>query len=88
LEAREHRSTLEMANQKITRSELSISVEKTDIEKDRRIAELELEKINEFLPKDEQLYSRREIIEGQINKDYTERRIVFADARLTLKGKV
>jgi HlyD family secretion protein len=88
LEAREHRSTLEMAEHKIERSELAIAVEKSDIVKDRRVAELELERLQEFLPKDAAIYSAREIVEAQINKVYTEKRIVFAEARLQLKGKV
>lgn len=88
LKALEHRSTLEMANQKISKSELAVDVEKTDIVKDKKLAELELEKISEFLPKDEQLFSRRQIIEGQLDKDYTTKKIVFADARMELKGKV
>jgi HlyD family secretion protein len=88
LEALENRSSLEMTQRKISKGESSASVERTDISKDKKIAELELEKINEFLPKDEQIFSRREIIEGQLDKSYTEKKIVFADARLELKGKV
>src|SRR5215475_3252989 len=88
LQMLEQRSNLEMANQKITKGELGSNVEKTDIVKDKRIAELELEKINEFLPRDAQIYSKRDIIEGQLNKDFTEKKLVFADARLQLKGKV
>ena len=88
LEVMAHRSDLQMALEKLTRGDLASSVEKTDIVKDKRIAELELEKIIEFLPQDEQIYKRREIIEGQLDKDYTEKKIVFAEARLGLKGKV
>ena len=88
LQVLEQQSSLEIAQQKINKGELAISVEKTDIVKDKKLAELELQKINEFLPKDEQIYSRREIIEGQLDKNYTEKRIVFAEARLQLKGKV
>jgi RND family efflux transporter MFP subunit len=88
LQMLEHRSSLEMANQKITKGELGVGVEKTDIVKDKKIAELELQKINEFLPRDQQIYSQRQIIEGQLDKDYTEKKLVFADARLQLKGKV
>src|SRR6185295_14293281 len=83
-----HRSDLEMAVQKITRGGLASEVEKSDVVKDKKIAELELEKIIAFLPTDEQIYKRREIIEGQLDKDYTEKKIVFADARIELKGKV
>jgi multidrug efflux pump subunit AcrA (membrane-fusion protein) len=83
-----HRSDLEMAMQKINRGGLASEVEKSDVVKDKRIAQLELDKIIEFLPTDEQIYKRREIIEGQLDKDYTEKKIVFADARLQLKGKV
>ena len=88
LEVLENRSNLQMTNQKISKGELAVGAEKTDIIKDRKIAELELQKINEFLPKDKQIFSRREIIEGQLDKSYTEKKIVFADARLELKGKV
>lgn len=88
LEKLEYRSTFEAAQQKINKGELAIGVEKTDISKDKRIAELELEKINEFLPRDEQIYSRRQMIEGQLDKEFTEKKLVFADARLNLKGKV
>ncbi|MEW6735909.1 MAG: HlyD family efflux transporter periplasmic adaptor subunit [Acidobacteriota bacterium] len=88
LKALEHRSTLDIANQKINRGELAVGVEKSDIEKDKKLAELELEKINEFLPKNEQLYTRRQILEGQLDKDYTAKKIIFADASLELKGKV
>ncbi len=88
LEMLEYRSSLEAANQKITKGELASGTEKTDISKDKRIAELELQKINEFLPRDEKIYSRRQIIEGQLDKEFTEKKLVFADARLSLKGKV
>jgi len=88
LEMMGHRSDLQMALEKITRGGLANTVDKTDIVKDKKIAELELEKIIEFLPQDEQIYKRREIIEGQLDKEYTEKKIVFADARLGLKGKV
>jgi HlyD family secretion protein len=88
LEMLEHRSSLEAAVQKISKGELAIGVEQTDIVKDKKIAELELKKINEFLPRDEFIYSRREIIEGQLDKAFTEKKIVYADARLQLKGKV
>jgi HlyD family secretion protein len=88
LEMLDHRSSLDAADQKISKGELAIGVEKTDIVKDKKIAELELEKIKEFLPRDELIYSRREIIEGQLDKEFTEKRLVYADARLQLKGKV
>jgi multidrug efflux pump subunit AcrA (membrane-fusion protein) len=88
LQMLEHRTNLEMSNLKITKGELGSNVEKTDIVKDKRIAELELQKINEFLPRDALIYSQRDIIEGQLNKDFSEKKLVFADARLQLKGKV
>jgi HlyD family secretion protein len=88
LEMLEHQSSLESAKQKISKVELATGVEKTDIIKDKKIAELELEKINEFLPRDELIYARRQIIEGQLDKEFTEKKLVYADARLQLKGKV
>lgn len=88
LKAMEHHSDLDIANQKISKGEMASQSDKTDVMKDKKVAELELEKINEFLPQDEQIYSRREIIEGQLDQGYTQKKIVFADARLELKGKV
>ncbi len=88
LQKREHNAGLEMAKQKIDKGSLANQTEKTDIGKDRKLAELELRKINEFLPQDEFVYTRRDIIEGQLNQAYAEKKIVFADARLTLKDKV
>src|SRR5262245_27681349 len=88
LQKLEQRSNLDMANKKINKGELGSNVEKTDIVKDKRIAELELQKINEFLPRDALIYSQRDIIEGQINKEFSEKKLVYADARLNLKGKV
>jgi RND family efflux transporter MFP subunit len=88
LQMTEQRTNLEMSNQKLSKGELGSNVEKTDIVKDKRIAELELQKLNEFLPRDATIYSQREIIEARINKDFSEKKLVFADARLTLKGKV
>ncbi len=87
-EALEHRSSLKAAEQKLQKGEVAVDIEKSDIRKDRRVAEMELERLNQFLPKDAQIYSQREIVEAQINKEYTEQRIVHADARLELKGKI
>jgi multidrug efflux pump subunit AcrA (membrane-fusion protein) len=88
LQALDHRSSLAMANQKITQGEIGNEIEKADLQRDRKLAELELQKINEFLPRDVQIYSRREIVEGELDKSYSEQKIVFADARLELKDKV
>lgn len=88
LQARDHRSTLQMAEQKLNKGTLAQNTEKTDITKDRKVAELELKKISEFLPQDQQIYTQRQIIEGQLDKSYAEKKVVFADARLQLKGKV
>jgi multidrug efflux pump subunit AcrA (membrane-fusion protein) len=88
LQALEHNYDLEMADQKLSRGELSVGAEKTDIIKDKKVAELELNKIREFLPKNEEIFSRRQIVEGQLDESYTAKRIVFADGRLELKGKV
>ncbi len=59
-------------------------MEKSDIVKDKKIAELELQKITEFQPRDELIYSQRQIIEGQLDRDFTANKVVFADARLQL----
>ncbi|HMG33808.1 MAG TPA: HlyD family efflux transporter periplasmic adaptor subunit [Blastocatellia bacterium] len=83
----EHKSDLEAAIQKINKGELDSEIDKSDVVKDKKLAELELSKINEFLPRDEQIYSRRQIIEGELDQAYTSRKIVFADARLELKGQ-
>src|SRR5215470_15448364 len=83
----EHKSDLEAAIQKINKGELDSEIDKSDVVKDKKLAELELSKINEFLPRDDQIYSRRQIIEGEMDQAFTSKKIVFADARLDLKGK-
>lgn len=88
LQVLEDNFDLKMANQKINKSEMAVGGEKSDIVKDRKIAEMELAKINEFQPRDQEIFSYKEIVEGQIDRDYAARRVVFADARLELKGKV
>jgi HlyD family secretion protein len=88
LQKQEQNAGLEMAKQKLNKGSLASQTEKTDIGKDRKLAELDLRKINEFLPQDEQIYTRRDIIEGQLNQNYAEKKIVFADARLQLKDKI
>jgi multidrug efflux pump subunit AcrA (membrane-fusion protein) len=88
LQALDHRSSLAMANQKITQGEIGNELDKADLLKDKKLAELDLQKINEFLPRDAMIYSRREIVEGELDKSYTEQKIVFADARLETKEKI
>jgi multidrug efflux pump subunit AcrA (membrane-fusion protein) len=88
LQALDHRSSLAMADQKIIQGEFGSELEKADLLKDKKMAELELQKINEFLPRDVQIYSRREIVEGELDKSYSQQKIVFADARLELKEKI
>jgi multidrug efflux pump subunit AcrA (membrane-fusion protein) len=88
LQALEYRSNFAAAEQKLSKGQLAVAAEKGDIVKDKTIAELELAKLTEFLPRDPTLYSKREMIEGELNRDYTEKKIVFAGARLELKGKV
>ena len=88
LQVLEDNFDLKIANQKINKSEMAVGGEKSDITKDRKIAEMELAKISEFQPKNQEIFSYKDIIEGQIDKDYAAKRVVFADARLELKGKV
>ena len=88
LQKLDHVASQQMAAQKLNKGELASGTEKTDINKDRKLAELDLRKISEFLPQDEQIYTQRQIIEGKLDKGYAEKKIVFADVRLTLKGKV
>ncbi|NOT63421.1 MAG: HlyD family efflux transporter periplasmic adaptor subunit [Acidobacteria bacterium] len=88
LQKRDHQASQQMAEQKINKGELASGTEKTDINKDRKLAELDLRKVSEFMPQDELIFTQRQIIEGQLDKGYAEKKIVYADARLTLKGKV
>lgn len=82
------KSNLEIANHKINKSELAAEVDKSDLVKEKQVSQLELENISQFQPKNELIYSKRQILEGELNKDYTEKKILLADARLELKGKV
>ncbi|MBX7223268.1 MAG: HlyD family efflux transporter periplasmic adaptor subunit [Blastocatellia bacterium] len=87
-QALEHRSSLDAANLKINKGEMTSGAEKTDIGKDRSVAELELKTIQEFQPKNEEIFTRRQILEGELDRNFTEKKIMFADVRLQLKGKV
>lgn len=84
----EQKSNLEIANHKINKSELAAEVDKSDIVKDKKVSEIELEKLSQFQPKNDLIYTKRQILEGELNKDYAQKKIVFADARLELKGQV
>jgi HlyD family secretion protein len=87
LQMQNHRSDLEVVKQNMNKGGLSFDQEKTDLETSKDIAELELNHINQFRPRNEEIYSRRDIVEGQLNKDYTEKKIVFAETKITMKGK-
>jgi HlyD family secretion protein len=87
LQMRDHRSDLEVVNQNINKGGLTFDEDKTDLETGKDIAELELRHISQFRPRNEEIYSRRDIIEGQLNKEYAEKKIVFAGAKITMKGK-
>ncbi len=84
----EQKSNLEIANHKISKSELAAEVDRSDLVKEKKVSQLELDNISQFQPKDELIYSKRQILEGELNKDYTEKKILLANARLELKGKV
>jgi RND family efflux transporter MFP subunit len=81
------RSDLDVVNQNINKGGLTFDQDKTDLETSKDIAELELHHISQFRPRNEEIYSRRDIIEGQLNKDYAEKKIVFAQTKITMKGK-
>lgn len=88
LEMLEQRATLDVANQKIEQRNTAVNIEQSDIVKDKKLSEMELGWITEFQPRDPEIFTKRKIIEGELDKDFTEKKIVFADARLTIKGKV
>jgi multidrug efflux pump subunit AcrA (membrane-fusion protein) len=51
------------------------------------VAELERDYATEFTIEDGSLYSYREILESELNKDYAEEKIIFADGKLLLRGE-
>jgi HlyD family secretion protein len=87
LQMQSNRSDLQAVNQNINKGNLDFDVDKTDLETGKGVAELELRHIAQFQPKNAEIYSRRDIIEGELNKEYAEKKIVFADAKITMKGK-
>jgi hypothetical protein len=87
LQMQAHQSDLEVVKQNINKGSLDFDVDKTDLETGRGVAELELRHITQFQPRNEEIYSRRDIIEGQLNRDFAEKKIVFAQAKITMKGK-
>jgi multidrug efflux pump subunit AcrA (membrane-fusion protein) len=87
LQMQDHRSDLEVVNQNINKGGLSFDEDKTDLQTSEDIAELELKHISQFRPRNAEIYSRRDIIEGELNKEYAEKKIVFAQTKITMKGK-
>lgn len=85
---RDNRAVLASTNQKINKGEITASIEKQDLVKEQKIAELELQKLKEFQPKDAEIFTRRQIVEAEIDRAYTEKRIEFAGVRLQLKDKI
>lgn len=87
LQMQSNRSDLEAVNQNINRGNFDFDVDKTDLETGKGVAELELRHISQFQPKNAEIYSRRDIIEGELNREYAQKKIVFAETKITMKGK-
>jgi multidrug efflux pump subunit AcrA (membrane-fusion protein) len=82
-----HTATFRSAGRQIDRSHIRWGKESGTIRLERLVAELERDYAAEFQLEDEAIYSQMEILDATLSKEYADEKIVFADARLLLRGE-
>jgi multidrug efflux pump subunit AcrA (membrane-fusion protein) len=87
IELANHTATFRSAERRIDRTQIQWGIESGTIETMRNVAELERDHASEFQIVDGVIYSRREILESELVKDYAEEKIIFADGKLLLRGE-
>jgi HlyD family secretion protein len=82
-----HRASFRSTNRRIDGTQFQSTIETGAIAVMREVAELERDNISSFEIVDEEIYSRKEILEDEVRLDNAEETIVFADASLLLRGE-
>ncbi len=87
IELLNHTATFRSAERRIDKTRISWGIEAGSIDVMKNIAELERTYASEFALEDEIIFSRREILESELDKAYAEEKIIFADVKLLLRGE-
>lgn len=87
IDLKNHTATFRSAERKIDKTHIEWGIESGSIEVMKNIAELERTYASEFKLTDGGIYSRREILESELDKQYAEKKILFADIKLLLRGE-
>jgi multidrug efflux pump subunit AcrA (membrane-fusion protein) len=82
-----HRASFDSTNRQIDRTGLQAMIETGTIDVMRDVAGLERDYADEFMLVDDDIYSRLEILESEVQKDEAEATIVYAEAALRLRGE-
>lgn len=80
-------ATFRGTDRRIDRNRIQSGIEAGSIGVYKSVAELELEVSESVKIDDESIYSRREILDATLDKDFAGQKIVFADLSLLLRGK-
>lgn len=80
-------ATFRGTDRRIDRNRIQSGIESGSIGVFKSVAELELEVAESVKIEDASIYSRREILDASLDKDYASQKIVFADLSLLLRGK-
>jgi multidrug efflux pump subunit AcrA (membrane-fusion protein) len=87
IDLKNHTATFRSAERKIDKTRIDWSIESGSIGVMKTVAELERGYASEFALSDAIIYSKREILESELDKEYAEEKIVFADGKLLLRGE-
>jgi HlyD family secretion protein len=87
LELDGHRSTHRATDRRIDRTQLQSVIESGSIDVMKEVAELRLENAEAFTIVDEEIFSRQEILETEVQKEEASETILFAQASLLLRGE-
>jgi multidrug efflux pump subunit AcrA (membrane-fusion protein) len=74
-------------DRRIDRNRIQSGIEAGSIGVFKSVAELEMEVAEAVKIDDGEIFSRREILDASLDKDYASKKIVFADLSLLLRGK-
>ena len=80
-------ATFRSTGRQIDRTGIDAAIEHSSIDMMKDEAQLELESADAVRIDDVEIFSRQEILDASLDKEYASRKIVFADMSLLLKGK-
>jgi len=87
IELANHTASFRSSNRRIDKTDIERGMEAGSVLTDRQVAEMEQAWAAEFQLQDEDIYSQLEILGAALDMATAEERIVFADAKLLLRGE-